>query len=54
MGVFPNFLQIENLLDLVEYLMRDSSKIGFMLRDFVSYINKPTKYFFRHLRLFSV
>jgi len=31
MGDIPNILQIENLLDLVEYTLKDSSEKEFMV-----------------------
>jgi hypothetical protein len=31
MGDMPNILQIENLLDLVEYTLKDSSEKEFMV-----------------------
>ena len=35
----PNILQIENLLDLVEYELKDSSENEFMVLNSVSTIN---------------
>ena len=42
MGDRPNILQIENLLDLVEYALRDGSEIESMLWDPCSPMNIPT------------
>ena len=39
MGDIPNILQIENLLDLVEYELKDSSEEEFMVRNSVSTMN---------------
>ena len=39
MGDMPNILQIENLLDLVEYELKDSSEKEFMVWNSVSRIN---------------
>ena len=36
MGDMPNILQIENLLDLVEYALKDSSEKEFMVWNSVS------------------
>ena len=41
MGDRPNILQIENLLDLVEYAMKDSSEIESMVWNFWSSKNIP-------------
>ena len=41
MGDMPNILQIENLLDLVEYELKDSSEKEFMLWNSVSTMNIP-------------
>ena len=39
MGDMPNILQIENLLDLVEYALKDSSKIESIVWDSWSPMN---------------
>ena len=41
MGDMPNILQIENLLDLVEYALKDSSEKGYMVWNSVSTMNIP-------------
>ena len=41
MGDRPNILQIENLLDLVEYALKDSSEIESMVWDSWSPMNIP-------------
>ena len=41
MGDMPNILQIENLLDLVEYALKDSSEIESMVWDSWSPKNIP-------------
>ena len=41
MGDRPNILQIENLLDLVEYALKDSSEIESMVWNFWSSMNIP-------------
>ena len=41
MGDRPNFLQIENLLDLVEYALKGSSEIESMVWDSWSPMNIP-------------
>ena len=41
MGDMPNILQIENLLDLVEYTLTDSSEIEFLVSNSASTINIP-------------
>ena len=41
MGDMPNILQIENLLDLVEYALKDSSEKGNMVWNSVSTMNIP-------------
>ena len=41
MGDMPNILQIENLLDLVEYALKDSSEIESMVWDSWSPMNIP-------------
>ena len=41
MGDMPNILQIENLLDLVEYELKDCSEIEFMVLNSVSTVNIP-------------
>ena len=41
MGDMPNILQIENLLDLVEYELKDSSEKEFMVWNSVSTMNIP-------------
>ena len=41
MGDMPNILQIENLLDLVEYALKDSSEIESMVWDSWSPNNIP-------------
>ena len=43
MGNMSNILQIENLLDLVEYALKDISEIEFMEWDTVSKIYIPNK-----------
>ena len=39
MGDMPNILQIENLLDLVEYALKESSEKEFMVLNSVSTMN---------------
>ena len=39
MGDMPNILQIENLLDLVEYALKDSSELESMVWDSWSPMN---------------
>ena len=39
MGDMPNILQIENLLDLVEYELKDSSEKEFMVWNSLSTMN---------------
>ena len=39
MGDMPNILQIENLLDLVEFELKDSSEKEFMVLNSVSTMN---------------
>ena len=41
MGDRPNILQIENLLDLVEYALKDNSEIESMVWDSSSPMNIP-------------
>ena len=41
MGDMPNILQTENLLDLVEYVMKDSSEKEFKVWNSVSNMNMP-------------
>ena len=41
MGDNPNILQIENLLDLVEFALKDSSETEFMVWNSVFTINIP-------------
>ena len=41
MGDMPNILQIENLLDLVEYALKDNSEIESMVWDSSSPMNIP-------------
>ena len=41
MGDMPNILQIENLLDLVEYALKDSSEKENMVWNSVSTMNIP-------------
>ena len=41
MGDMPNILQIENLLDLVEYALKESSEKEFMVLNSVSTMNIP-------------
>ena len=43
MGDRPNILQIENLLDLVEYALKDSSEIESMVWDSLPPMNIPIK-----------
>ena len=45
MGDRPNILQIENLLDLVEYALKDSSEIESMVWDSWSSMNIPVNDF---------
>ena len=46
MGDMPNILQIENLLDLVEYALKDSSEKEFLVRNSVSIMKIPKIIFF--------
>ena len=41
MGDMPNILQIESLLDLVEYAMKDSSEKEFLVLNSMSTLNIP-------------
>jgi len=41
MGDMPNILQIENLLDLVEYELKDSSEKELIVLNSVSTMNRP-------------
>ena len=41
MGDLPNILQIENLLDLVEYALKDSLEKEFLVWNSTSTINIP-------------
>ena len=46
MGDMPNILQIESLLDLVEYALKDSSEIKSMVWDSWSPMNIPINDYF--------